>query len=140
MIVGMPWYPDVDAEQSPHLDGFRRTAAEVLDGDRFVTHLACEVQTHYMTAGGHLWWRRWTAKEIVYGREFQGDSFDDWFADPEHPISATFLRDLLDGWYRERNHGATDHTSEQAAPVVTEYRVRWLDEPERSLVLCDSDL
>lgn len=136
----MPWYPDATVDHSPQLDRFRRVAAEVLDGDRLVTHLVCEVQTQYMTAGGHLWWRRWTAKEIVYGREFKGDTLDDWFADPHHPVSAIFLRDLLDGWYRERNYDATNYSPDQEAPIVTEYRLRWLDEPERTRVLLDSDL
>ena len=136
----MSWHPDATVEHSPQLDAFRRVAAEVLDGDRLVTYLVCEVQTHYMVASGYLWWRCWTAKEIVYGREFQGDSYDDWVADPDHPISAVFLRDLLDGWYRERDYDVVDTSVDQEAPVMTEYRVRRLHEPERSNVLQDSDL
>ena len=67
-------------------------------------------------------------------------TLDDWFADPHHPVSAIFLRDLLDGWYRERNYDATNYSPDQEAPIVTEYRLRWLDEPERTRVLLDSDL
>ena len=49
-----------------------------------------------------------------------------------------FLRDLLGGWYRERNYDAAEYISGQAAPIVNEYRVRWLDEPERSAVLAEN--
>lgn len=136
----MPWHPNATVEHLRQLDGFRRVAAEVLDGDRLVTYLVCDVQTHYMVASGHLWWRSWTAKEVVYGREFLGDTYADWFADPDHPVSSVFLRDLLAGWYRERNYDAVDPSVDHDAPVTTEYRVRWLHEPERSKVLQDSDL
>lgn len=134
----MSWPPDVHIRHVPELDGFRGAVAAVFDGDSLVMHIVCEVEPHYMRAGGHLWWRRWTGKEIVHGYECHADWATDWVSDPDHPVSAVFLRDLLDGWYRERNYDATDYSLGQQAPVVTEYRVLWLDEPERSRVLRDN--
>lgn len=131
----MTWLPDAAVERLAELDGFRGTAAAVMDGDRVVVHLVCEVESHYMLARGRLWWRRWTGKEIVHGYESYGDSYSDWVSDPNHPISAVFLRDLLDGWYRERDYDEADYSGDQEAPIVNEYRVHWLAEPQRSKVL-----
>jgi hypothetical protein len=130
----MTWLPNATVERLPELDGFRRTATAVMHGDRIVAHLVCEVEPYYTVSGGRLWRRRWAGKEIVHGYESHGDSHNDWVSDPAHPISAIFLRDLLNGWYRERDYDESD-SADQEPPVVNEYRVHWLAEPERSRVL-----
>ena len=80
----MTWRPSASVERAPQLDGFRGTAAVVTDDeDRVVVHLVCQVEPHYILTGGHLWWRRWAGKEVVYGYEVDGDWHDDWVADPD---------------------------------------------------------
>lgn len=129
----MSWRPDAQVESHPELDDFRRVAATQWDGDRFVGHLVCEVEPIYTLVGGHLWWRRWTGREVVYGYEFDGGWYADWVSDPAHPVSAVFLADLRAGWLRVRNYDELDASGE--APIVDEYRLEWLDGAERAALL-----
>lgn len=131
--VGMPWRPHAQVEHNPELDAFRRVAATQWDGNRFVGHLVCKVEPVYTLVGGHLWWRRWTGREVVYGYEFDGDQYHDWVCDPAHPTSAVFLDDLRADWLRVRNYDEIDASGE--APIVDEYRVQWLDGAERAALL-----
>lgn len=129
----MPWRPAAQIERNPELDLFRRAAAIQWDGERFVCHLVCGVELEYTFVGGHLWWRRWTGREVVCGYEFDGDWFGDWVSRPEHSTSAVFLADLRAGWLRIRNYDEFDASGE--ASIVDECRVQWLDGAERMAVL-----
>lgn len=132
----MPWRPAAQVERNPELDAFRRSAATQWNGDRFAGHLICEVEPVYTLVGGHLWWRRWTGREVVHGYEFNGDWFDDWVSDPDDPTAAEFLADLRTGWIRTRNYNELEASGE--APIVDEYRVEWLRDPERAAVLSEN--
>lgn len=125
----MPWKPNTPVVQNASVDGFRETAAVMLQDSTPTTYLIFEVHAHWEILSGHLWWRRWSkGTEKVYGFEFPTDDnsefFDDWVVDPD--VSRRFLEDLLNGRYAIRDGDSNESTP----PIVQEYEVVWLEVAE----------
>lgn len=132
----MSWRPNFDdVSRNTELDWCRDVAGEVIDDGLVIAHIALEVEPWWTLAGGHLWWRRWSSgEEHVHGYWSGTDGqHDNWFSRYQDAVSQLFLSDLKSGRSVIRDYDAQNTSADGVTVITSEHKVRWLEEPERSV-------